>query len=670
MINNMTIGKKIAVGFGVVIILLIVLASWSTLGIGGIVSNAGEVINGNKLKAEMVQREVDHLNWAAELNLTLTDDTKTEVTVQTDEHKCAFGRWYYGENRLHAEMMVPALKDLLTSIEEPHTRLHRSAQQIAQVFIQADPQLGSFLREMKTAHLAWANRVSSAFVDRTSTGFNNVELDHRKCRFGLWLFSDDVTNLRTAHPELGPVIDRIVEVHEKLHSSAIEVEKLIRQGDRNGASEYYLANTQPFAQEVLAGIDKVLDWHDAQLKGLREANSIYSSVSQSALADVQSILHKIVETVDGSVMTDSQMLEAATSTRWAIIVLSLTAVILGIGFAVFIGRSTIMSIAGIMNVISASSEQVSSASAQVATGSEQLASGASQQASSLEEVSGSLEEMASMIRQNADSARQANALTQETSTEASDGTTAMQRMTAVIDKIKNSSDETAKIVKTIDEIAFQTNLLALNAAVEAARAGESGKGFAVVAEEVRNLAQRSAEAAKNTANLIQESQSNAENGVSASAEVAQVLQGVVGKIQQITGLIEEVSAANSEQSQGIDQINRALAQMDAVTQQTASSAEESSSAAEELNAQAEELGFAVEQLASICGAVRRPQMDHLTGRPIQTAPPRKQLTSGTARAKASTNGEGDGHQRTQAQNPPVKDPEQVIPLEHDDLTDF
>jgi len=239
--------------------------------------------------------------------------------------------------------------------------------------------------------------------------------------------------------------------------------------------------------------------------------------------------------------------------------------------------------------VSIAAEQVASASNQISSGSQSLAQGASEQAGSLEEVSSSLQEMSSMTKQNAANAKEARSLSEGARISTERGVDSMKRLTTAIDKIKASADETAKIVKTIDEIAFQTNLLALNAAVEAARAGDAGKGFAVVAEEVRNLAMRSAEAAKNTANLIEGSVKNAEGGVAINQEVIKNLEEINEQVKKVSEVMAEIAAASDQQSQGIDQINTAVEQMNQVTQQAAANSEESASAAEELSGQSEEL---------------------------------------------------------------------------------
>ena len=233
--------------------------------------------------------------------------------------------------------------------------------------------------------------------------------------------------------------------------------------------------------------------------------------------------------------------------------------------------------------------QVAGASGEISSGAQSLAEGSNEQASSLEEVSSSLEEMSSMTKQNADNSNQAMILASEASAAAKEGDVTISRMANAINQIKQSSDNTSKIIKSIDDIAFQTNLLALNAAVEAARAGEAGKGFAVVAEEVRNLAMRSADAAKNTADMIEESVKNADGGVKITEEVAVSLSQIVKRTGKAGDLIAEIAAASKEQAQGIEQVNTAVAQMNKVTQQNASNSEESASAAEELNNQAAEL---------------------------------------------------------------------------------
>jgi methyl-accepting chemotaxis protein len=238
----------------------------------------------------------------------------------------------------------------------------------------------------------------------------------------------------------------------------------------------------------------------------------------------------------------------------------------------------------------------------------------------------------------------------------------MQKLSAAMDAIKKSADATAKIVKTIDEIAFQTNLLALNAAVEAARAGDAGKGFAVVAEEVRNLAMRSAEAAKNTANLIEESVRNADGGVQINEDVSRNLQEIRDQIKKVSDVMAEIAAASEQQSQGVDQITTAVEQMNTVTQQTAANAEESASAAQELSAQAEEmLGMVSHFKLTNSGETARRPPTPAPARPVDAGKSISPAPKAAARVKPAAPGAKKPDSRHSV------DPSKLIPFETDEV---
>jgi methyl-accepting chemotaxis protein len=616
-----TIGKKITVGFALVLAAMGGLAAWSILGVGGIVDDATEVIDGNKLRGEMVQRELDHLNWAGAVTDLLNDETVTELRVETDPYKCAFGRWYYSDARKVAERQAPAIVAALQDIEQWHNRLHASAVEIGEAFQQGDLALSASLQQRKVDHLTWAHNVKDVFVD-TSLTEAKVETDPHKCALGRWYYGDDARALRQSNPRIGQILDAIEGPHRKLHESAVEINRLLAAGQRDEAAAHYMANTKPLAYETCDRLDELIEWNNQRVAGMQAAQKIFETETKPCLKHVQSDLLQIRQTVSDHVMTDEQMLARASGTKTVVVAISLGASLAGILIAAFITLSTNRILLRIAAGLAEGAQQVSIAAEQVSSASQSLAEGASEQAASIEETTASIEQTAAQTRQNAESAAQATRLSENAKNSAVRGGESMLRMNQAIHDIKRSSDETSKIIKTINDIAFQTNLLALNAAVEAARAGEAGKGFAVVAEEVRSLAQRSSDAARNTSDMIEQSVKNAERGVSISEEVAAAFRDIGDGSEKVNGLIGEIAAASDEQAQGIEQISGAVTQMDTVTQETAGNAEETAGAAEELSVQANELNRGVQELQALVGAAidgSQPISDSSRHRRVQPA---------------------------------------------------
>ena len=258
-------------------------------------------------------------------------------------------------------------------------------------------------------------------------------------------------------------------------------------------------------------------------------------------------------------------------------------------------HESIERISAVMQEVEASAASVRIASGEIAQGNGDLSERTEQTAANLQKTASSMEELAATVRQTADHAERAEALSLAASKVAADGGQAVEDVVSTMEGITQSSRKIGDIIGVIDGIAFQTNILALNAAVEAARAGEQGRGFAVVAAEVRSLAKRSTDAAREIKLLIEESVVRVEQGSQRVGEAGATMRRIVESVQETGSLIAEISRATHEQSEGVAHVNQAVGELDGMTQQNSALVEESAAAALSLKDQAERLSHAVAQ---------------------------------------------------------------------------
>ncbi len=281
--ETMTIGKKIAFGFGLILVLLGIVGFISFSGVGDIVRNAKTVIQGNKVDGKLAQNEVDHLNWAGKVNALITDDTITELQVETNDHKCGFGKWLHGEGRKEAERLFPSIVPLLKKIEEPHRKLHMSAIEIGKVFQQADVQLPALLTKVEVDHLVWASNIRNALLSHNDS--LGVQTDPKQCALGKWLTSHEAKKVYdSGDSDFKKAWDKMTIHHDKLHKSATNIEKNLAYG-------------------------RLSEIHSAQAQLVSDCNNY--------LKEIMDILNNSMEEiVDPAKAVAKEALDAVTMAKW------------------------------------------------------------------------------------------------------------------------------------------------------------------------------------------------------------------------------------------------------------------------------------------------------------------------------------------------------------------
>jgi methyl-accepting chemotaxis protein len=604
--NNLTIGKKIILGFGVLFALLLVVAAIGYTALGGagrrltlFAGSAQETYVAASLESSMQalklevngflatgsQQSVAGFNEArkaldSELARAAEMIVETERAAEINKAKELLATYYTAFADIVANHKARA--DVEANVLTPQAKVIADGlqQMLAQAKTQGDMNAAFQISNGLKAFFECSSLVNA------------------------FLLTSDAPKAVAAGDALAVTVSQI----QKMQKDQLEMEQLDATL-KDPAKTELLAKLVETAAAYRAGLDQVVAGEKAKQKILTERIQRVAPEFTASLARVKTSVH----TYQG----DLEQRTRAEQRRNELAMLSMTIIGLLIGgvIAWLIAQSVTRRITAVAGRLATESDKTGSAAVQVAQASQSMASGASQQAASLEETSSSLHEMASMTGRNSDNAQNAKALANQARQTADAGAIDMEQMKTAMAAIKGSSTEISKIIKTIDEIAFQTNILALNAAVEAARAGEAGLGFAVVADEVRNLAQRCAQAAKETAEKISASTEKSDQGARISEKMASNLAAIVDKTRQLDERIAEIAQSSHEQSEGINQLNAAVASMDKITQDNAALAEESSASAEELKSQAEQVRLAVSDLLRMVGAA--------DGGPAEVAPSRE-----------------------------------------------
>lgn len=266
---------------------------------------------------------------------------------------------------------------------------------------------------------------------------------------------------------------------------------------------------------------------------------------------------------------------------------------------------------------------LSTATAEILTTTQEHSAGAAESAAAVSETVATVEEVAQTARQTSERAKEVSVTAQRSVEVSAAGREAAERAASTMAHVReqvgsvgerilalaDQAQAVGQIVTTVNELAEQSNLLALNASIEAARAGEAGRAFSVVAAEIRTLAEQSKRATGEIRGILGDVQKSTAAAVLATEESNRAVASGVERVRDAGARFDELAEAISasaraaeaifdaaqQQAAGVGQISQAMQSINQATAQTVEGTRQTERAARDLNELSGRLRDAVSQ---------------------------------------------------------------------------
>lgn len=540
MINNLTIGTRLAIAFGIVLLFIIAISGTNYWGMGKLEAYTSNLVNIDATLALNSARTRANINmmrrFEKDLFLNIADAAKIEEYRK---------KWNEADDRL-----VKFLNSSLKTLDAANYPDQEKDKQSIQVIL--------------------------AQVEAYRAGFTTV---YNRIKAG------EITSTQDANKAIS-------QYSEATRQSEVLIAAFTQKMDKQMDEMVQQAVAGSKTIKLVAAVLSLV----AIIIALVQAVLIVRSITRP--------LHKLVEVADTISGGDLTVQVAITSKdEVGHLAASFNNMAANLRNLIGDVSSSSVSVASASSQLSSTSEMLAAGTEEMSAQTSTIATASEEMSATANDIASNCHMAADSAQHAADTTQQGFEVVKHTVQGIRLRGEQTRQNAQAIASLGERSDQIGAIVGTIEDIADQTNLLALNAAIEAARAGEMGRGFAVVADEVRALAERTTRATKEISDMIrsiqgetrqaiismEEGLKETEKGAAEAGQLETALQSILEQVNSVTMQVSQIATAAEEQTATTREITNNIQMMSEVVQQSATGAQESSASAAGLARTAEHL---------------------------------------------------------------------------------